>query len=440
MIPKTYADDLARWAGLQPEKPFLIAQGMVVTYAAMQEKMTAYAKKLRALPPRQTLLIIKKDPISQATAFLGAEKAGWVPVLGHPDLSPQAAELARKRQIGWLDNGEPIRPITGSAPVLPPEICMGVLSSGSTGLPKLLLRTYASWADFFPVQNNMFQVSRDTVAFCEGSLSFTGNSNLWASILYAGATLVFGRGLHPRAWLQDIRQYQADLLYLVPVKLKLLLAAIKDIYPAVHTILAGSQLLETQTVHSLKHFFPQSRIILYYGASELDYITWLTDEELLQHPGSVGRPCPGVQVSVQDGLICVDTPYCVAGLSRPCTLGDRGYFDNGGYLIFQGRQGQVINKGGLTISCSHVEQALQALSGVQDAAVVPLADKERGQDLGACLVLEKNQSIKEIRRALKTKLPAAEIPGKWAAVAAFPLTSAGKIDIKKVQEMLLSCT
>ena len=52
-----------------------------------------------------------------------------------------------------------------------------------------------------------------------------------------------------------------------------------------------------------------------------------------------------------------------------------GYFDRDGYLIFQGRRGQVVNKGGLTVSCSRVEQALMKVPGVRDACVVPSGTK-----------------------------------------------------------------
>lgn len=50
-----------------------------------------------------------------------------------------------------------------------------------------------------------------------------------------------------------------------------------------------------------------------------------TTRTALQHPMSVGRPVKGVSVDIQDGLIYIDTPYHVAGLSQPCTLGDEGF-------------------------------------------------------------------------------------------------------------------
>ncbi|PBG31184.1 hypothetical protein BGU85_26965, partial [Clostridioides difficile] len=41
------------------------------------------------------------------------------------------------------------------------------------------------------------------------------------------------------------------------------------------SIFTGSQLLFEDTARNLKKYMPKSEIILYYGASELNYITFL---------------------------------------------------------------------------------------------------------------------------------------------------------------------
>lgn len=429
-----YAQWVEHWAAVQPAKPFFIENECRYTYGAVREQMRAYARRLQGRT-RSTLLIIRRDPVEQLLAFLGAEAAGWVPVLGHPDLSPSAAdELCRVRQIGWIDDGA-LRPGHPEAPVPAPEVCMGVLSSGSTGLPKLYYRTYESWAGFFPEQNRAFQIDGDTLAFVEGSMSFTGNLSVWSSVVYAGATLLIATSLHSRLWAEALAQYPVTLVYLVPVKLKLLLGSLKQPCSTVRTVMAGSQLLEGPAARRLKELFPHSQLWLYYGASELDYITWLTYEELLAHPGSVGRPCPGVKVECRDGLIYIDTPYHVEGLEQPCTLGDRGYFDEDGYLLFQGRAGQVINKGGFTLSCCRVEQALLQLPEIRDACVVPVKDEKRGEDLGAALVLEPGTTLQQVRQSLRQHLLPTEFPGYWKIVETLPLSAVGKVDQRKVAEL-----
>ena len=45
---------------------------------------------------------------------------------------------------------------------IPAGACMGVLTSGSTGQPKLWFRTLDSWASFFPIQNTIFGMTAQT--------------------------------------------------------------------------------------------------------------------------------------------------------------------------------------------------------------------------------------------------------------------------------------
>ena len=430
-----YSRLLAQWAQKQPDKVFLITPQGPFSYQAVWKRVEAYGAALKQQGiGHESLLVVRQHPLDQLICFLGAQAAGAVPILGHTDLSETAArELSTARHINWLDMGnQPVR--LASAKEAPEAVCMGVLSSGSTGLPKVMYRTFGSWADFFPEQNRKFRTDRDTVAFIEGSMSFTGNLSVFAALIYAGATLVMAENLQPRSWTDALSDYHVSLLYLVPVKLKLLLGALKQDYPAMKAVMAGSQLLDGETASALKRHFPQSEIFLYYGASELNYITWLTYDELLAHPMSVGRPCPGVTVTLRDGLIYVDSPYHVYGLSMPCTIEDQGYFDQDGYLIFLGRRGQIINRAGMTISCSRVEQALLRVPEVMDAAVVPCRDEKRGQDFGACVVLRKGADLAGVRKALHTYLLPGEIPGRWKQVSALPLNAVGKVDGRKIRQ------
>lgn len=430
-----YSILLKEWAEKQPEKTFLITPQGSFSYEDITAQAVAYAEFLKAHQVgHRSLLIVRQHPLTQLVCFLGAQLAGCVPILGHTDLSSEAArELAEERHIGWVDlDGFLSR--TGNEQQPPEAVCMGVLSSGSTGLPKVMYRTFGSWADFFPEQNEKFRTTQDTVAFVEGSMSFTGNLSVFAGVLFAGGTLVAAESLYTRTWAEALEHYQVSLLYLVPVKLKLLLRSLTKVYPAMAAVMAGSQLLDGETASALKHHFPNSEIFLYYGASELNYITWLTYEELLQHPMSVGKPCPGVKVTLQDGMIYVDSPYHVYGLTMPCTIGDQGYFDQDGYLIFLGRKGQIVNKGGMTISCARVEQALLRVPYVEDAAVVPCEDAQRGQELGACVVLKEGADLSKVRKVLHTYLLPGEIPGRWKQVSALPLNAVGKVDSKKLAQ------
>ncbi len=440
-----YVTLLQKQAREKPDTPYIILHDRQITYRKACEDVSGFITTAwKSRFPKQgktTVLIRTKDLYHQLMAFLAVMEAGQIPIIGHFDL-PEAAEkeLVKKNGIGFIltetERGWQLTQTTGSNTQTPyPEACMGVLSSGSSDVPKVMYRTYQSWGGFIPEQNRKFRIDGDAVVFAEGSFSFTGNLSIWASVLYAGCTLLVSGQFSCRQWLDMIQRHKASVLYLVPAKLKALARYLTQECSSVKMILAGSQLLGSQTAERLKQYFPESEIILYYGASELDYITWLDYEEMLRFPESVGKPVPGVRVWVEDGLIYIDTPYHVEGLEQPCTLHDTGYFNEEGYLIFNGRESDIINKGGFKISCTKIENALCSIPQVAEAVVIPYDDAERGQEAAAFVVCEKDISRRELRQRLKNILMQQEMPKKIVLTDKIPLNSRGKPDKEALKKL-----
>ena len=419
------------------------------------------------------MLIRTQNLYHQLLAFLAVMDAGQIPVIGHYDLPGDAErQLVEKNRIGFVleekagkwsfrrgvcerqgtepqsaekQNAQDTTDFVPAKSVLTKFIpakapyqnaCMGVLSSGSTDVPKVMYRTYESWAGFIPEQNRRFCIDGKAVVFTEGSFSFTGNLSIWASVIYAGCTLAVSEIFSCRQWLEMIEKHHVNVLYLVPAKLKALTWYLHKEFPLVKMILAGSQLLGTRTTEKLRTYFPASEIVLYYGASELDYITWLSYAEVLRFPDSVGKPVPGVKVWVDNGLIYIDTPYHVEGLQQPCTLHDTGYFNEEGYLIFNGREGDIVNKGGFKISCTRIENALCGLPEVVQAVVLPYEDAGRGQEAAAFVICDGEISRQELRQQLKQQLMQQEMPKRILFLKEIPLNSRGKTDKKRLLALL----
>ena len=447
-----YVTLLTKYAKEKPDTPYIILRNQQITYGQAYEDVRGFImpewKKQFPENYKTSVLIRTQNVYYQLLAFLAVMGAGQIPIIGHYDLPKDAEkQLVEKNRIGFvleetenkwtLKQGVPasaasqnVQEAAAFVPAKAPyqNACMGVLSSGSTDVPKVMYRTYESWAGFIPEQNRRFRIDSHSVVFAEGSFSFTGNLSIWASVLYAGCTLAVSEVFNCRQWLEMIDAYQVSVLYLVPAKLKMLTRYLKREHLSMKMILAGSQLLGAATAEKLKTFFPESEIILYYGASELDYITWLSYEEMRRFPDSVGKPVPGVKVWVENGLIYIDTPYHVEGLNQPCTLHDTGYFNEEGYLIFNGRENDIINKGGFKISCTKVENVLSSFPEVAQAVVLPYDDAGRGQEAAAFLVCEKEVSRQELRQRLKKLLMQQEMPKTILFLKEIPLNSRGKTD------------
>lgn len=302
-----------------------------------------------------------------------------------------------------------------------PSNVFEVATSGSTSAPKILRRTFESWNNFFPTQNKIFRVDENSKLFMHGSLDFTGNLNALMSILHAGGSIITTDKFAPKTWLELIDN--ATTIYLVPTKLALL--ATGQPLHNIRSIFTGSHVLTEAQSLALMKKFPSAEIFLYYGASELSFITYKKiSADNAAEVRNLGKAFNGVKIFVRDGLIYVDTPYRVNGFENPGTVGDMGYFNERGELIFLGRGDDFINRGGVKIFASAIEEKLIAIDGIESAAVVKVGDKIRGENFLAYIVGRVDKKI--IRQALSPT----ESPREIIFVPSLPMNAAGKVDKK----------
>ena len=435
---KNFYDLLAEKARLRPAHPCIVEDEIALSYDELLRCADKLAEKLPA-KTGDAVLVLADTFTRQAAAFFAAQKKGARPILLHHGLAPEeetAIFKERSLQGFWrlTAEGESYEAQDAPQSFVDDNDCLGVLTSGSTGTPKVMYRTYQSWAGFFPVQNETFGVDENARIFLHGSLSFTGNMNAFLSVIFAGGTTITSARLRVRSWASLMRECRANVLYLVPAKLRLL-ASGKEPFPDVLSLFTGSQTVSEKLLTRLTKLLPNARIVLYYGASELNYITYtVLDADVPRNPENLGKPFPGVGLSVRDGKIYVDTAYHVSGIEIPFTVGDAGYLNDAGELIFEGRGDAYINKGGFKISAARIENLLRELPGIAAAVVLPFADEARGEELAAFLVREETADEAEIRRALPKILKPVEMPRRIVFLEEIPLNDRGKPDKKRLWE------
>lgn len=444
---RDYAALLYWQAQRRPQQRALIVDERAFTYAELWRRVTGMAAMAMALGVRGDVLVAADTFVDQLTAFLALQAVRARPILLHHGLSVAEVQSILKEnglQGIWHcpREGAPLFEPSGLAERVHegPDV-LGVLSSGSSGTPKVLYRTYRSWAGFFPVQDEVFRVRESTVLFLQGSLSFTGNTNSLLSVLYEGGTIVTSAFLRCHLWEELLRRHAVDCIYLVPSKLQLLGQALKEPVATVKTIFTGSQLLTPAMLRRLKAVFPQAEILLYYGASELNYITYAICDDTDRDSRNLGRPFPGIEVEIgADGLIYVTTPYHISGVTMPFSVKDTGEINARGELIFGGRRTAWINKGGFKISTLRLELLLKAVPGVEDAAVLPVRKERRGDGAAAFLVAACGASETDIRRAVRRALMPVEVPDIIVFLPELPLNDRGKVDRHQLERVILKET
>ncbi|OBH56698.1 class I adenylate-forming enzyme family protein [Mycobacterium sp. E2479] len=155
--------------------------------------------------------------------------------------------------------------------------------------------------------------------------------------------------------------------------------------------------------------------------------------------GSVGRPLPGIDVTIADDEVMVRTPTTAARKIDAAFLdrltddgwfhtGDLGWFDDDGFLWLDGRVSDMINRGGLKVFPGAVEDVLVAADGVREAAVVGIPD-ERVGEVPWAFVVKGDESISEggLVSWCRERLTPYRVPVRIVFVEQLPRNDVGKV-------------
>jgi fatty-acyl-CoA synthase len=146
----------------------------------------------------------------------------------------------------------------------------------------------------------------------------------------------------------------------------------------------------------------------YYSGTEDIGSTFITPEEWLAHPGSVGRPLTEIHIMGPDGdelppgqpgavyfaggrtFEYHNDPDKTASMTNDRgwrTLGDIGYLDGDGYLYLTDRLAHMIISGGVNIYPQETEDILILHPSVVDVAVIGVPDDDMGEVVKAVVQL-----------------------------------------------------
>ena len=425
----TIIERLQQHKDLQPYKIALVVDEEQYTYGQLYDAIISmeFNNTSRIInlgqfndgQKNKVLLTQSLSFVEQLLQWLWGLYKGYISMVCHNEMD-----------VAYIDELARIISVEG----VPTSADFGVLTSGTTGRPKPLWRSESSWREFFDIQNNIFHINKDTKIFLHGSFSFTGVSNMVVAVLWSGGTVITTSSLRPIRWIQLIDKYHVDHIYALPTKLRLLVRHCKSKLDSISYIIGGSQVLDRQLMEQLELICPNMEFILYYGATELNYITYCTGKEWLDREGTVGRPFPSVKIAEQNGVIYVNTKHHIEGIPDTYTVNDCGYIDSDGYLMFNGRRGDVVNKGGYKISIPEMELYLQSLQGVSEVAVITINDEIRGEDFVAYMVLEDNAELSKIIECIHNERPSVEWPKAILEIPMIPLTECSKVDKRKLKE------
>jgi long-chain acyl-CoA synthetase len=346
----------------------------------------------------------------------------------------QAALAASRAGFAFRIGAAGPAPVAGSVPMFE------TLTSGSSGAPRRIRRSHASWIAGFRVNAGLFGTGPGTRVGVLGGLAQSMALHAALEALHLGAEAHLLDGLRPDRQAALLLARRVTVLWATPAQLRLLLETRAAPMPGVAHVISGGSKLDPATASGLAGLFPAAQVTEFYGAAETSFIT-LTDEGTPE--GSVGRPYPGVEIEVRGGTIHVRSPYLAEGYATPVpggaewcggwvSVGEIGRME-GGYLFLSGRAGRMVTVADRNVFPEEIESFLMTLPGVTRAAVLPRPDGLRGHVIEAVVAGGEAASI---LRACRDRLGPLIAPRRVHRVADWPLLPSGKTDLAALARVI----
>jgi bile acid-coenzyme A ligase len=443
-----------------------------LTFGELDARANQWGRALAACGAQTGSFVALPIPNSEhlVLATLGCWKIGAVPVPMHWDLPEwernrviaviEPAVIIDERRRWELDAraaGESESPL----PTAVSPTANGICSSGSTGVPKVILNLAPSlWT---PQHGEPFlcawtPVAQPQIIMVPAPMYHT---NGFATFLFllGGDHLVVLEKFNAALVVDVIERYRITNFTATPTMLARI-AALPDIrqrdLSSVEFILQGAAVMPPTLLHTWFELLSPEQILTAYGMTENLGLTALRGDEWLAHPGSVGRGFRDTEIRILDaekkpvrpgehGDVYLRAPmsagYRYLGGAPPLpstedgfrSAGDIGYLDADGYLYIVDRRADMIITGGANVFPAEVESALAGHPGIADVVVIGISDPHWGRRVHAVVQLadlngQDPLTEQQVIEYAKSRLAPYKVPKTVEFVDAIPRTAATKVN------------
>jgi acyl-CoA synthetase (AMP-forming)/AMP-acid ligase II len=382
------------------------------------------------------------------------------------------AELPALRNVWWTDqlgarsNAQAQAVATAlEQSVVPANDMVVIFTSGSTGEPKGVIHTHGNALRANAAGLSSRCVTADTRLYLPMPFFWVGGfAGGLVSALNAGATLLTEAAPEPAQTLRFLARERATLFRGWPDQAAQLASHPHFAATDLSALRAGS--LDALLPPSLRSVSEQRANL--FGMTETfgPYCGYRLDRVLPEgHWGSCGRPFDGMQLRIVNpesgaplpagevGAIQLGGENILRGIcgrEREDVFtvdgwydsGDLGRLDEDGFLYYAGRRDDMVKIKGTTVYPVEIQNALQAIPGIQRAFVTDFV-VDGVAAIGAAVLPDNTdaRSVAQLRQQARQCLSAFKVPSRWVilrSLAELPRNATGKLDKAGLQALLLS--
>jgi len=350
------------------------------------------------------------------------------------------------------------------------DTALFLLSGGTTGTPKLIPRTHTDYAYNAQASAERCELNSQSVylAVLPAAHNFPLACPGILGTLSVGGRVVLARTTSYDEAFPLIEQEGVTFTSLVPALVNFWLEARewdKSDLSSLRLLQVGGSPLNGTLAAAIEPVMG-CRLQQVYGMAEgLLCFTHPDDpDDVLLH--TQGRPlCDDDEVRIVDeqdnnvspgeeGELLARGPYTIRGYYRAPEVNKHAFTSDGFYrsgdiaritaqgnIQVKGRIKDQINRAGEKIAAAEIELHLRAHPDIQEAALVPLPDEQLGERSCAFIISScSDLDLLAIRKFLQQRgLPRYKMPDQFESIEAWPLTSAGKVDKRKLVSLARGC-
>jgi long-chain acyl-CoA synthetase len=471
------------------DRPAVVHDGGVLTYAQLDERASRLAHVLRGLGVSagervalmlpnsvefvETLAATAKLEVSALNLnwHLLADEVAWIlddsgatALVAHTRLRSQVDQVVTDRPVPvlWVGDGYDEALAAAPAELLPyrwPTSWPVIYTSGTSGRPKGVVHGAAADPAVMEMVHDGLQAlwgyTAADVHLAAGPLYHAGPYGYANLTLYTGGKLVLTDGWEARSFLCDVERHRATTTFLTPAHFIRILEvpeaerATYDLTSLRHVIHGGAPCprpVKERIIEAL----PAAEIWELYGASE-GGATRVSSTEWSARPGTVGQPWPGVEIRIvdadtgarlpagDDGLVYVrpaqgrfeyhNDPAKTADAWRDdaFSVGDIGHLDADGWLYLTDRASDLIIRSGVNVYPRAVETVLHQHPAVVDCAVFGIPHDRDGEQPFAVVEVRAPVTIDELDSWCRGQLDGYACPTGYELVDTLPRDPNGKV-------------
>jgi len=397
--------------------------------------------------PRQTIDFIVEDAKIEFAFVDTAGRAllsNSVPSLDFDEPGPQ----------GFAATIEPAA--FDTVPASPDEVGQMLYTSGSTGRPKGVPLSHAGQLWALSIRTKAASADERYI-IAQPLFHMNGLFSL-KTVFATNASVVILPGFDTLGYIEALSRHEVTALTAVPTMFARVVKEddlVRSLPFRLKRIGLGSAPITVALIERIQNLFPEATISLGYGTTEAGPAVFGPHPDgLVPPPLALGYPIHGSDIKLaggdddNQGVLLMRNPALMAGYRNlPETtakaLRDGWYYsgdvmrrDENGFYYFVGRADDMFVCSGENIYPAEVEKMLERHPLVQQAAVVPLPDEERGQVPVAFVVTktEPGISVDELKKFSLANGPAYQHPRRIEFTSELPWAGTNKIDRRALIE------